>query len=118
MPEMHGPQLVHEIQRVSPSTRAILMSGYVGQEALPALPVGVPFLPKPFSPQCLVSVVKSALAAMTKDAHTASAQARDMASEAFRQCRETREAARHSKEIIRQSRDQLARQRKGPAERR
>jgi two-component system cell cycle sensor histidine kinase/response regulator CckA len=111
MPEMQGPQLLQEIQRVSPSTGAILMSGCVGRSQLP---VGVPFLPKPFSPHDLVSAVQRAMAALTREAQAASAQARALASETIRSCADARETSRQSRHVISKSKERLARQRKKP----
>ncbi len=58
MPLMSGPELVDEIQRISPLTKTALMSGYPASSTCPA---GVPFLKKPFAPRDLVLFVERML---------------------------------------------------------
>jgi DNA-binding NtrC family response regulator len=60
MPEMPGPQLVHEIAELSPQTAGVLMTGAVLNSA--DVPDGVPVLKKPFALRDLISAVKAALA--------------------------------------------------------
>jgi CheY-like chemotaxis protein len=54
MPEMNGPQLIHDIHELSPETRTVLMSADMGEVALPS---DVPFLRKPFDWPVLFSVL-------------------------------------------------------------
>jgi two-component system, cell cycle sensor histidine kinase and response regulator CckA len=54
MPRMSGPELVAEVQRLSPSTTALFISGYSCEGILPAR---AHFLGKPFTMQKLVSKV-------------------------------------------------------------
>lgn len=58
MPEMTGPELVREIQRVSPAMHAVLMSAFARTEDLPP---DVPLLHKPFSAADLLSTVERVL---------------------------------------------------------
>jgi DNA-binding NtrC family response regulator len=112
MPEMQGPQLVTEIQRVSPCTGAVLMSGYVGAAEVPA---NVPFLVKPFSPRDLVGIVERALAslaALRDDVKQVRARAQELSLEGQRLCAEARTVARHSRQLVEQAQRRLARPRK------
>ncbi len=114
MPEMQGPQLVTEIRRVSPSTGAVLMSGYVGAAEVPA---DVPFLVKPFSPRDLIATVQralAALAALREDAERARKKSQALSLESQRLCAETREVTRQTEKIIEDSKQQLACGRKRP----
>lgn len=56
MPSMNGQELIRRIQECSPSTVAVLMSGYLA-DALPKIPV----VQKPFSMASLLAVVSRAL---------------------------------------------------------
>lgn len=53
MPEMNGPELIRKIREHSPSTAAVLMSGYVAEE----LRVDIPLVVKPFTAATLGSVI-------------------------------------------------------------
>ncbi len=64
MPEMKGTELAGEVQRLSPSTRVLLISGYVGPSEAAA---NLPFLPKPFSSQALIAAVQRVLAESSED---------------------------------------------------
>ena len=57
MPVMDGYQLIELVRETLPSARIIFMSGNPGRE----LPSGIPFLPKPFTPQKLRQLVCEAL---------------------------------------------------------
>ncbi len=59
MPGLRGPELVRAFQARCPGRPAILMSGYA--EGLDALPAGVPFLPKPLTPDAVARTVRAAL---------------------------------------------------------
>ena len=72
MPEMNGPELIRKIQERSPSTAAVLMSGYMNEE----LPVDIPLVVKPFSAATLVSVISRVLEE-TRHARQASRRARE-----------------------------------------
>ena len=56
MPSMNGQELIRRIQERSPSTVAVLMTGYMA-DALPKIPV----VRKPFSVAVLVAAVSRAL---------------------------------------------------------
>lgn len=58
MPGMSGPELLESVKQLSPSTAAVLMSGYVSAEQLD---MAVPFVHKPFSVPALVGTVARAL---------------------------------------------------------
>ncbi|MGA1990376.1 MAG: response regulator [Bryobacteraceae bacterium] len=58
MPGMHGPQLMKEIKRLSPSIPVMLISGCVPERELPP---DVPFVAKPFSPRQLLATVERVL---------------------------------------------------------
>jgi DNA-binding NtrC family response regulator len=112
MPEIRGPELVTEIRQVSPSTRAVLMSGYVDSSALSR---DIPFLAKPFSARDLVLAVERALAAAAEagdDLRRARANMRILKGEARRMCDEIRETTERSKLLIEETRAQLQRDRK------
>jgi DNA-binding NarL/FixJ family response regulator len=64
MPEMRGPDLLNEVNRISPSTMGLLMSG--NEEYATLLPAGIPFLKKPFSSIELHASIESTLAASRK----------------------------------------------------
>jgi len=59
MPDMRGPVLLHEIKRISPEIRCILMSGHVKDPV--NFPIDVPFLPKPFRAGELFSAIEEVL---------------------------------------------------------
>lgn len=58
MPGMSGPELLKSVKQLSPSTAAVLMSGYVCSGPID---MAVPFVHKPFSLPALVSTVARAL---------------------------------------------------------
>jgi CheY-like chemotaxis protein len=60
MPEMQGTDLISEIKQLSPQTACVLMTGGVIKSE--NVPDGVTVLRKPFSIQCLISTVETALA--------------------------------------------------------
>jgi two-component system cell cycle sensor histidine kinase/response regulator CckA len=60
MPGLHGPELAGEIKRLSPATAIMLISGCVTEHGLP---VGTPFVAKPFSPGVLLETVERVLQA-------------------------------------------------------
>jgi two-component system, cell cycle sensor histidine kinase and response regulator CckA len=62
MPVMSGRELVEHVRRVSPTTRVLCSSGYVGA---PGQQQGASFLQKPFTSQELLMKVKRLLSAQT-----------------------------------------------------
>lgn len=64
MPQMRGPDLVHEVGRLSPSTACVLMTGGVVDSA--ELPPDVPLLRKPLSQRDLIAAVDEAIAHATE----------------------------------------------------
>jgi PAS domain S-box-containing protein len=60
MPGMSGSQLADALARSHAETRTLLMSGY-SDHTMPALPPGVDFLGKPFSPMGLAKKVREVL---------------------------------------------------------
>lgn len=58
MPGMSGPELLKSVKKISPSTAAVLMSGYVLAEEID---MAIPFVRKPFSAPALLSTVDQAL---------------------------------------------------------
>ena len=63
MPHMTGLQLIAAIRELGVESRFVLMSGSGPEEALRAAEqAGLMFVPKPWSPQALVEVVRQALA--------------------------------------------------------
>ncbi|HET7600712.1 MAG TPA: PAS domain-containing protein [Gemmatimonadales bacterium] len=63
MPEMGGLELVDALAGVRPGIGVVVMSGYMEPERLRAdvREAGIPFLPKPFSPESLAHQVRQAL---------------------------------------------------------
>ncbi len=62
MPGLSGPQLAERLRRQFPSMRLLLMSGHVEASVLPDLEVsGVPFMPKPFTPERLARRLREVL---------------------------------------------------------
>ena len=63
MPGMSGPDAVREVQRMSPDTRALFMSGYTDHAVLRegALQSRVNFIQKPFAPHALLRKVREVL---------------------------------------------------------
>ncbi|MEZ4405524.1 MAG: ATP-binding protein, partial [Polyangiales bacterium] len=63
MPGMSGPEAVREVQRCSPETRALFMSGYTDHAVLRegALQSRVNFIQKPFAPHALLRKVREVL---------------------------------------------------------
>jgi DNA-binding NtrC family response regulator len=111
MPEMRGPQLLTEIRRLSPSTAAVLMSGYAEPGEMPA---GIPFLSKPFSSRELVATVERVLAesiAARQNLQQANAKARGLLDDSRRICEEAREAVERSKNLVDEVRRQCNRNR-------
>ena len=62
MPLMKGTELARRVQEVSPWTKVLLMSAYKVAEITAS---GLPFIPKPFTPEALVDRVKLILAPPT-----------------------------------------------------
>jgi two-component system cell cycle sensor histidine kinase/response regulator CckA len=62
MPLMKGTELARRIQEVSPWTKVLLMSAYKVADITAS---GLPFIPKPFTPEALVDRVKLILAPAT-----------------------------------------------------
>jgi DNA-binding NtrC family response regulator len=60
MPDMQGPKLLSQISKLSPATIGALMSG--DDQKLAKLPVGMPFLRKPFTSEELSDMVARVLA--------------------------------------------------------
>lgn len=58
MPGMSGPELLKSVKQLSPSTAAVLMSGYLSADQIDA---AVPFVRKPFSLPTLVGTVSRVL---------------------------------------------------------
>jgi signal transduction histidine kinase len=63
MPGINGPTLVERLRQQCPSLKALFVSGYVDQAALPAPQSGrsFPFLAKPFSASALVAKVRETI---------------------------------------------------------
>jgi CheY-like chemotaxis protein len=63
MPGMSGPALVERLQRQSPATRALLISGHAEATVLPGdfAARGLALLPKPFTPDRLARKVRDVL---------------------------------------------------------
>jgi CheY-like chemotaxis protein len=59
MPGMSGPELAQVARRLRPDHRIVLTSGYVSREDVP---VGIPFVPKPWRTGDLADVVDRARA--------------------------------------------------------
>ncbi len=59
LPGMQGPDLARRMQQMLPALKALFISGYTGQERLPA---GARFLAKPFTLAALLEKVREALA--------------------------------------------------------
>jgi len=110
MPEMSGPELIRKVQRHSPSTLAVLMSGYLADELLPEIPL----VRKPFVLAELISVVKRVLEE-SEQALRASSRARDtgqrLQEENKRIQGELKEIAHATEEIMKRSEDITGRQR-------
>ena len=62
MPLMKGTELARRVQEVSPWTKVLLMSAYKVAEITAS---GLPFIPKPFTPEALVDRVRQILAPPT-----------------------------------------------------
>ncbi|HEX6079421.1 MAG TPA: response regulator [Methylomirabilota bacterium] len=62
MPLMKGTELARRVQEVSPWTKVLLMSAYKVADITAS---GLPFIPKPFTPEALVDRVKLILAPPT-----------------------------------------------------
>jgi CheY-like chemotaxis protein len=54
MPGMSGPELAEAVRQRRPDMKLVLTSGYVGEEAVP---VGLPFVPKPWRMDQVAKVV-------------------------------------------------------------
>ncbi len=63
LPEMNGRELAQRLKAVHPSIRVLYMSGYPGGALTPQQLAddGVPFMPKPFTPEVLLHRVREAL---------------------------------------------------------
>ncbi len=62
LPDIRGDRLAESLLREAPGTRALLLSGYTEEEMGERVrDLGIPFLPKPFAPQDIVSAVARAL---------------------------------------------------------
>lgn len=70
MPEMNGIELAQSLHALRPSTRILLISGYMGSNALEAekLPAGTAFLHKPFTLNALLGKVKEVLGVTSRPA--------------------------------------------------
>ena len=62
MPLMKGTELARRVQEVSPWTKVLLMSAFKVAEITAS---GLPFIPKPFTPEALVDRVRQILAPPT-----------------------------------------------------
>jgi CheY-like chemotaxis protein/predicted RNA-binding Zn-ribbon protein involved in translation (DUF1610 family) len=71
MPLMRGTELADRIQRVTPRTKVVLMSGYMTSDIAPS---GRPFLAKPFDLEGLQKRVREALERPSAFARRASAR--------------------------------------------
>ncbi|MGA3024761.1 MAG: hypothetical protein ABSF98_08345 [Bryobacteraceae bacterium] len=60
MPEICGPELIRRIKKLCPTTAVVLMSAYIGSEAIPD---HAAFVSKPFHLPDLFSIVEQKLAA-------------------------------------------------------
>jgi DNA-binding NtrC family response regulator len=60
MPEMCGPDLIRQLQHLSPETACVLMTGSV--VGSPELPPDVPLLRKPFSQRDVIVAIEKAIA--------------------------------------------------------
>ncbi len=110
MPGMRGPELVREINRVSPATAGVLMSAFPAE----SLPSGVPFLKKPFSPNELVSVVQAALARSQKlrdDVKRSSRRSAELQAQAAQRLGELDAARLEADQAVRKSRENRKRRR-------
>ena len=65
MPQMDGVETFHELRRVRPNARVILMSGYTEKNALDRLDAGAlaGFVQKPFTTESLREKIKAAVRA-------------------------------------------------------
>jgi len=63
MPELSGEETFHELRRIRPEVRVVLMSGYSEQDVVGHFPSQglAGFVPKPFRLQDLAARLKSAL---------------------------------------------------------
>lgn len=63
-PRTHGQELVHRVVKEKPQTRVLLISAYTRDELLAQglQTEGLPFLPKPFTPDALLEGVRQSLA--------------------------------------------------------
>ena len=63
MPEMTGPQLVHEIKQQAASMRCVFMSGYDHEhiEKQGVKELGCDYLKKPFTPEALLKKIRQTL---------------------------------------------------------
>ena len=63
MPGCGGLELLERLRRVAPAVRALYMSGYTEQSAVPAAGIdsGLPFVQKPFTAAQLTRQVRDAL---------------------------------------------------------
>jgi signal transduction histidine kinase len=61
LPNENGLSLSRRVASVRPGLRVVFMSGYTGEPHGVELPASAPFLPKPFTPDSLLSTVRVAL---------------------------------------------------------
>jgi len=59
LPGIHGPELARRMQQTAPRLKALFISGYTGEEKIPA---GARFLAKPFTLGALLEKVRESLA--------------------------------------------------------
>jgi PAS domain S-box-containing protein len=72
MPGMSGPELAGRLRGISPKTKLLLMSGHAEAAILPHNlgASGIPFLPKPFTPERLARKVREVLDAPREPSST------------------------------------------------
>ena len=58
LPGIHGPELARRMQQATPHLKILFISGYTGEEQVPA---GARFLAKPFTLSALLDKVRAAL---------------------------------------------------------
>jgi CheY-like chemotaxis protein len=83
MPKMTGPELVARLRERMPRLKALYISGYAEQEALPSLGPNEHFLAKPFLPADLFRVARDILKSLSR-APTVRAERHGRAGLAFR----------------------------------
>ncbi len=58
LPGIHGPELARQMQQAAPGLKTLFISGFTGEEKVPA---GARFLAKPFTLSSLLDKVRAAL---------------------------------------------------------